>query len=70
LFISYNGFTNEGLVAFSKGRSISIIGMNSRDLYFVLNGEMSLVEAISRKARRAAETGEFFVEVYELSKGG
>jgi hypothetical protein len=29
---------------------------------------MSLIEAINRKARRAAETGEFFVSVYELSK--
>jgi len=69
LFISYNGFSSDGLIAFSK-HPTCIIGMNCRDLYFILDGEMSLVEAINRKARRAAETGEFFVEVYELNKIG
>ncbi len=70
LFISYNGFSEDGLVAFSKGRQMNMIGMTSADLFHVLNGEMSLPEAINLKARRAAETGEFFVSVYDLSKGG
>lgn len=68
LFISYSGFSQDGLTAFSRGRSTNIIGMNSQDIYFVLNEEMSLVDAIIRKARRAAETGEFFVSVYDLSR--
>lgn len=66
LFISYSGFTPDGLQAFSRGRSTNIIGMHSQDLYFVLEGEMSLIDAINRKVRRAAETGAFFVSVYEL----
>jgi len=70
LFVSYSGFTSDGLLAFSKGRPTNIIGMDSQDLFHILNGEMSLVEAINRKARRAAETGEFFVPVYTLSHGG
>ncbi len=70
LFISYNGFSSEGLTAFSKGRSTKIIGMNSRDLYFILNDEISLEEVILEKARRAAETGDFLVEVYELKQSG
>ena len=70
LFVSYSGFTPDGLQAYSKGRPTNIIGMDSQDLFHVLNGEMSLVEAINKKARRAAETGEFFVSVYTLSKGG
>jgi len=70
LFVSYNSFSHDGILAFSRGRQTNIIGMNSEDLYHVLNGEMSLVEAINRKARRAAETGEFFVSVFTLSKGG
>ena len=70
LFVSYNGFSPDGLSAFSRGRQTNIIGMTSEDLYHILNGEMPLVEAINRKARRAAETGEFFVSVFTLSKGG
>jgi hypothetical protein len=70
LFVSYSGFTSDGLLAYSKGRPTNIIGMDSQDLFHILNGEMSLVEAINRKARRAAETGEFFVPVYTLSHGG
>ena len=70
LFISYNGFTPDGMEAFSKGRSTSILGMTGQDIFFILDGAMSLVEAIEQKARRAAETGEFFVSVYELSRGG
>ncbi len=70
LYVSYNGFTSDGLTAYSKGRSTNIIGIDCQDLYNILNGEMSLVEAINQKARRAAETGEFFVSVYALSHGG
>jgi len=70
LFVSYSGFTSDGLTAFSKGRPTNIIGMDAQDLFHILNGEMSLVDAINRKARRAAETGEFYVSVYVLSKGG
>jgi len=70
LFVSYSGFTLDGLTAFSRGRSTNMIGMDSQDLFHVLNGEMSLIEAINKKARRAAETGEFFVSVFTLSKGG
>jgi hypothetical protein len=68
LFVSYGGFTSGGLQALSRGGSINIIGMDARDLYFVLEGEMELAEAIDRKARRAAETGEFFVSVYEIGR--
>lgn len=70
LFVSYNGFSPDGLSAFSRGRQTNIIGMTSEDLYHILNGEMSLLEAINRKVRRAAETGEFFVSVFTLGKGG
>jgi len=70
LFISYSGFTHDGLTAYSRGRPTDIIGLDSQDLFYILDGEMSLVEAINRKARRAAETGDFFVSVYSLSHGG
>ncbi len=70
LFVSYSGFTPDGLIAYSKGRSTNMIGMDGQDLYHILNGEMSLVEAVKRKARWAAETGEVFKSVYTLSKVG
>ena len=70
LFLSYNGFTPDGLTAYSKGRATNLIGMDSQDLFHILNGEMCLVEAINKKVRRAAETGEFFVSVFTLSHGG
>jgi hypothetical protein len=70
LFVSYSGFTPDGLEAFSRGQATNIIGIDGQDLYLLLEGEMSLVEAIVRKSRRAAETGEFFVSVYQLNREG
>lgn len=66
LFISVNGFSEDGLTAFSRGRATNMIGMSGQDLYFVLSGEISLGEAIEKKIRRAAETGAFFVPVFDL----
>lgn len=66
LFISYAGFTQQGLEAFMVGKRANIIGMDGQDLYFILEGRMSLVEAIRLKARRAAERNQCFVSVYEL----
>ena len=67
LFISYSGFSPDGLDAFSRGRSTNIIGMTAGDLNCVLEGRISLVDLIKWKARRAAETGEIYVSAYELS---
>ena len=69
LFISYSGFSIDGLEAFSRGRSTTIIGMTGEDLHFVLEGSISLDDLIRRKARRAAETGQVYVSAYELSLG-
>ena len=66
LFVSESGFTEDGLTAFSKGKATNIIGMTGQDLFFILSGDISLQDAISLKARRAAETGEFYVSVYDL----
>ena len=66
LFVSHSGFSIDGLAAFARGRPTNLVGMNGQDLYFILEGELSLEQAINMKARRAAETGEFFVPVYNL----
>ncbi len=70
LFISRSGFTEEGLQAFSTGRSTNIISMTGQDLFFILDGEIPLPDAIECKARWAAETGQFHISVYDLVRGG
>lgn len=69
LFVSNSGFTDDGLAAFARGRATNIIGMTGQDLFFILSGDISLTEALSQKARKAAETGEFYVPVFELLRG-
>lgn len=69
LFVSMSGFTDEGLTAFARGRATNIIGMTGQDLFFILSGDISLTDALSQKARKAAETGEFYVPVFELVRG-
>lgn len=66
LFVSYSGFSDDGLQAFARGRRTSIICMEGLDLAQVLSGRLDLVEVIERKKRRAAETGRAFVPVREL----
>jgi len=66
LFLCYNNFSSESLVAFSKGKTTNIIGMTSQDLFFIFEGNISLADAIRYKTRWAAETGEFYKSMYEL----
>lgn len=64
LFISNSGFTEDGLHAFGRGKRV--VCMDGRDLYDVLSQGRSLTDALSRKVRRAAETGQPFVRVCDL----
>ena len=64
LFVSFNGFTAEGLAAFGTGKRI--ICMDGRDIYDALEREIPLKSALERKVRRAAETGHIHVPVREL----
>jgi hypothetical protein len=66
IFISYSGFTKEGLEAFSKGRPTNLIAVTGQDLYFILEGGMPLNQMIRLKARLAAEEGRVYVPVQEL----
>lgn len=69
LFISFGGFSADGLAAFRQGRRASVIAMDGRDLYHILNGDMDLRAAVRLKARRAAATGEIMVGVLDLAVG-
>lgn len=64
LLVSYSGFTEAGLEAF--GRSKRIICMDGLDLHQILSGNLDLATVLVAKARRAAETGEYFVRVEDL----
>jgi len=70
LFLSMSGFSEEGLVAFSHGRATKIIGMSGQDLYVVLSGEVRLERAIEMKVRRAGESGEVYVPLFDLVRAG
>jgi hypothetical protein len=67
LFISYAGYSKEGLEAFARGKQTNMIGMDAQDLFFILDGRMSLTDALQAKIRRAGETNSFYVSVYDLS---
>jgi len=60
IFVSINGFTEEALGAFGKGKASSIFGVDGRDLAVILDGVYSLTEALRVKARALAEDGAFF----------
>lgn len=55
LFVSYSGFTDDGLAAFGRGKRT--VCMSGHDLFEVLNRGVPLDHAIDRKVRRAAEDG-------------
>lgn len=64
LFVSNSGFTDDGLVAFGRGKRV--ICMDGLDLYEMLEREIPLTHVLERKVRRAAETGFAFVRVRDL----
>lgn len=64
LFVSNSGFSEDGLVAFGKGKSV--ICMDGLDISEMLQQRLSFNEVLSKKVRRAAETGWPFVRVREL----
>jgi hypothetical protein len=64
LFVSYIGFSEDGLKAF--GRSKNIICMDGFDLSETLRRELRLDDVLERKVRHAAETGQAFARVRDL----
>jgi hypothetical protein len=64
LFISYGGFSEDGLHAFGRGKRV--ICMDGLDISDALAREISVNHVLDKKVRRAAETGLSFVRVREL----
>ncbi|RZI60539.1 MAG: DUF3644 domain-containing protein [Pseudomonas sp.] len=66
VFISYGGFTQEGLHAFGRGRKV--ICMSGEDIYKALGRRIPIGEVIERKVRAAAETGAAYLPLDDLFK--
>lgn len=69
LFVSYSGFSEEGLDAFARGAATGIICISGQELWQLLKAGLHLPEVLSRKQRRADETGRAFVPLSILSPG-
>ena len=65
LLVSYSGFSSGGLTAF--GRGTSVICMDGRDLHYILSRRLDFAAVLAMKVRRAAETGQPFVRVDDLT---
>lgn len=64
LFISFGGFTDEGIQDFGRGRRL--VAMDGNDLYESLSRGIAIDRMIALKVRHAAETGEIFASVDRL----
>ena len=61
LFVSYSGFTDEGLISFGTGKRV--VCAEGRDLYEALDRQIPIKALLERKVRHAAETGRPFVPI-------
>lgn len=61
---AHGAFSEDGLFAFGRGKRL--ICMDGYDLYETLDRGLSFADVLSRKVRRAAETGNPFLRVRDL----
>ncbi len=66
LFLSMNGFSPDGIAAHSTGRP-SVILMDGADLMAVLEERIDFVTLLVRKKKHAAQTGNIFLHVHDIS---
>jgi hypothetical protein len=64
LFISYSGFSEDGLSAFGRGKKV--ICMDGRDIYEALSRSIPMDKVIIEKARQAASQGPIFMRVSDM----
>ncbi len=64
VFVSNSGFTEDGLVAFSRGKRVVCI--DGLDLHEMLDRGLGFAVVLHKKVRRAAESGQTFVRIREL----
>lgn len=64
LFVSYSGFTEDGLIAF--GRARKVICLDGLDLSETFQRQLPLPEVLRRKVRRAVEHGVTLARIPDL----
>ncbi len=65
LFLSVNGFSEDGVKAHSSGRRLMLL-MDGSDLMAVLEGRIDLVQLLLRKRREASQTGNIYLRIHEV----
>ena len=65
LFVSIAGFRIETVAEFTRGVSSNIILMDGQDLSLILEGHVSLVDALAMKIEKASQEGKIFVPLSE-----
>ena len=65
LFLSINGFSEDGVRAHSSGRRLMIL-MDGSDLMAVLEGRIDLIQLLLRKRREASQTGSIYLRIHEI----
>jgi hypothetical protein len=65
LFLSVNGFSEDGVKAHSSGRRLMIL-MDGSDLMAVLEGRIDLIQLLLRKRREASQTGNIYLRIHEI----
>ena len=66
LFLSINGFSNDGLEAYSKGKRPNLILMDGFDLMAVLEDRIDLKDLLLRKRRYASQTGNIYLKINDI----
>jgi hypothetical protein len=69
LFLSVNGFSEDGVKAHASGRRLIIL-MDGSDLMAVLEGRIDLFQLLLRKRRHASRTGNIYLRIHEILTGG
>lgn len=65
LFLSINGFSDDGVRAHSSGRRLMLL-MDGSDLMGVLEGRVDMVQLLLRKRREASQTGNIYMRLHEI----
>jgi len=65
LFLSIDGYSEDGVKAHSSGRRLVILTDGS-DLMAVLEGRIDLVHLLLRKRRKASEAGNIYLKIHEI----
>ncbi|MCO6043328.1 hypothetical protein NG895_05360 [Aeoliella sp. ICT_H6.2] len=68
LYLSINGFSEDGVKAHSSGRRMLIL-MDGSDLMAVLEGRIDLIQLLLRKRREASQTGNIYLGIHEILTG-